>query len=152
MKIVLRAITCCAVSLVIGFTSTSTSADINVVELTIQDIAASYAAGEFTAVELTQAYLDRIHQFEPNYNAFTFFNPDSLADAAALDEERAANGPRGPLHGVPIVIKESMDFVGLPSTMGYAGFSSLAGGVELDAGRGRDRRSSRDYARRGPSS
>ena len=49
----------------------------------------------------------------------------------SVDAELATSGSRGPLHGVPIVIKEAIDVAGLPSTMGYAPFSSQAGGVDL---------------------
>ena len=111
--------------------ATRVLAQVDVVELTAKDIAEGYAAGDFTAVEVTQAFLDRIATYESNYNAFVSFNPDALATAAALDAERLTQGPRGPLHGVPIVIKESMDVAGLPSTAGYRGFSSQAGGVDL---------------------
>ena len=49
---------------------------------------------------------------------------DALSAAAALDEEMSSTGPRGTLHGVPVVIKESMDLDTLPSTAGFAGLSS----------------------------
>jgi amidase len=106
-------------------------AQVDVVELTAKDIADGYASGAFTAVELTSAFLERINTYEPLYNAFTFLNPDALETAAALDAELLATGPRGPLHGVPVVIKESMDFAGLPSTGAFAALSSQAGGVDL---------------------
>lgn len=106
-------------------------AQVDVVELTAKEIAEGYARGAFTAVEVTQAFLDRIEKFEPNYNAFISFAPDALATAAALDEELMMSGPRSPLHGVPIVIKEAMDVVGLPSTGAFHAFSSQADGIDL---------------------
>jgi len=111
--------------------SVTLAAPFDIVEITVSDIQAGLAAGTFTAVELLQAHLDRINIYEPHYNAFTFFSPTALAEAAALDAEYAISGPRSPLHGVPIVIKEAMDVKGLPSTGGYAGFSALAGGIDL---------------------
>ncbi|MED5564125.1 MAG: amidase family protein, partial [Gemmatimonadota bacterium] len=75
------------------------SGAIDVVELTVQDIQTAYAAGEFTAVEVTTAFLDQIDHYEDHYNALISMNPDALAIAAALDEEYASTGPRGPLHG-----------------------------------------------------
>lgn len=120
----------CVSALAMG-AATRATAQVNVVELTAKEIAAGYAAGSLTAVQVTQAFLDRIAAYESNYNAFVSFNPDALATAAALDEELLTRGSRGPLHGVPIVIKESMDVAGLPSTAGYRGFSSQAGGVDL---------------------
>ena len=100
-------------------------------ELTVQDIRAAYAGGEFTAVELTRAFLARIDQYESHYNALISMNPDALATAAALDEEYAARGPRGPLHGVPVVIKDNLDFGGLVTTAGFSGFSALTGGIDM---------------------
>src|SRR5678810_291758 len=72
---------------------------INVVELTIGQVQADYAAKKYTAVQLVQAYLDRIATYEPHYNAFISMNPNALREAAALDQELARSGPRGPLHG-----------------------------------------------------
>jgi Asp-tRNA(Asn)/Glu-tRNA(Gln) amidotransferase A subunit family amidase len=82
-------------------------------------------------VSLTQAFLDRIEFYEPIYNAFISLNPDALSIAAALDAEYAATGPRSPLHGVPVVVKDNMDYAGLVTTNGYAGFSSATGGIDI---------------------
>lgn len=107
---------------------------IDVVELTITEAQRGLAEGRFTSVSLTEAFLARIARYEPFYNAFTFMNPSALADAAAMDARRAAGEVLGPLAGVPVVIKEAMDFVGLPSTGGWAGFHSATGGVDLMPG------------------
>lgn len=100
-------------------------------ELTVERIQADYAAGRYTAVELTTAFLQRIDRYEGFYNAFISLNPDALGIAAELDREYAASGPRGPLHGVPVVIKDNMDYGGLVTTAGYEGFSRATGGVDL---------------------
>ncbi len=105
--------------------------EIDVVEMTTVDVLAGYAAGDFTAVELTRAFLARIARYESHYNAFISMNPDALAIAAALDVEYAGSGPRGPLHGVPVVIKDNIDYGGLVTTAGWEGFSSAAGGVDM---------------------
>jgi len=118
-------------TLLLAFFVNQTLAQVKVVELTAQQLAEEYAKGSLTAVEVTQAYLDRIRDFELNYNAFTFLNENALATAAALDEERMSSGTRGPLHGVPVVIKDQIDVAGMPTTMGLAELSSLAGGVDL---------------------
>ena len=102
-----------------------------VVELTARQIQADYEARLYTAVELTQAFLNRIETYEERYNAFISINPDVLADASALDAEYRERGPRGPLHGVPVVIKDNIDMAGLVTTAGFDGFSSLTGGVDL---------------------
>ncbi len=107
---------------------------IDVVEMTVDDVAQGYAEGRFTAVELTRAFLARISRYESTYNAFISMNPHALATAEALDVEYAGSGPRGPLHGVPIVIKDNIDYGGLVTTAGWEGFSSAAGGVDMIPG------------------
>lgn len=104
---------------------------LDIVDITISDIEAGLAAGSFSVVDLYNAHMARINAYEANYNAFTFFNPTALAEAQALDAEYALTGPRSPLHGVPVVIKEAMDVKGLPSTAGYDRFYSGTGGVDL---------------------
>ena len=103
----------------------------DVEELTVERIQADYAAGRYTAVELTTAFLERIRRYEGVYNAFISLNPDALDIAAGLDREYAVSGPRGPLHGVPVVIKDNMDYGGLVTTAGYEGFSAATGGIDL---------------------
>jgi Asp-tRNA(Asn)/Glu-tRNA(Gln) amidotransferase A subunit family amidase len=104
---------------------------IDVVEMTTRDVLDGYAAGDFTAVQLTRAFLDRIRRYESHYNAFISMNPDALRVAEALDVEYAGSGPRGPLHGVPVVIKDNIDYGGLVTTAGWEGFSSAMGGVDM---------------------
>ena len=108
--------------------------DIDVVELTAGQIQADYAEGRYTAVQLTQAFLERINRHEDLYNAFISMNADALATAAALDREYASTGPRGPLHGVPVVIKDNIDQAGQVTTAGYDGFSAATGGVDMIPG------------------
>ncbi len=105
--------------------------DIDVVELTAERIQADYARGRYTAVQLTRAFLARIERHEDLYNAFISMNPEALETAAAMDREYAATGPRGPLHGVPVVIKDNIDQAGRVTTAGYDGFSAASGGVDM---------------------
>lgn len=115
-----------------GATPSATSAQaIDVVELTVEDVQAAYAEGRFSAVELTRAFLERIARYEQRYNAFISMNPAALEVAAELDEEYAVSGPRSPLHGVPVVIKDNIDHAGLVTTAGWSGFSEAAGGVDM---------------------
>ena len=107
------------------------AATFSVVELTVEDVQAGLSNGTFTSADLVESFLERIDTYEPTYNAFTSFNPNVLETARALDEEYKTSGPRSPLHGVPIVIKDAMDIAGIPTTNGYTGFSSTAGGVDL---------------------
>jgi amidase len=64
------------------------AAEIDVVELTIDDVQEGFAERQFTSETLTLAFLDRIAKYEPYYNAFTFMNPDALDDARAADARR----------------------------------------------------------------
>jgi Asp-tRNA(Asn)/Glu-tRNA(Gln) amidotransferase A subunit family amidase len=107
------------------------AAAIDVAELTVERIQADYAARRYTAVQLTQAFLDRIAVYEDHYNAFITMNPGALAAAAELDLELARGTTRGPLHGVPVVIKDNIDYGGLLTTAGFSGFSKAAGGVDM---------------------
>jgi len=109
----------------------SASAEVDVVGLGIADIEAGLASGEFTSEDLVDAYLARIKLYEPTYNAFTSLIPGVYARARALDAEYANKGPRSPLHGVPIALKDAIDMAGLPTTAGYAGWASSVGGIDL---------------------
>jgi Asp-tRNA(Asn)/Glu-tRNA(Gln) amidotransferase A subunit family amidase len=111
--------------------NSAVSKEIDVADLTIADVQAGLNEGRFTAESLARAHRARIEAYEPSYNAFTFLNPDALADARAIDARRTAGEKLGPLAGVPVVVKEAMDMVGFPSTMGWAALSSKAGGVDL---------------------
>jgi amidase len=80
-------------------------------EATIDDLQAQMAAGTLTARELTAAYLDRIAQIDragPMLRAVIEINPDALAIADQLDAERRAGKVRGPLHGIPVLIKDNI--------------------------------------------
>lgn len=104
---------------------------VDVTEMTVADVLDGYATGAFTAEELTRAFLARISRYERHYNAFVSMNPDALAIAQALDVAYAGSGPVGPLHGVPVVIKDNIDYGGLVTTAGWEGFSSATGGVDM---------------------
>ncbi len=117
-----------------GLGSPSPGPGVDVVELTAEQIQAGLAAGDFTSVDLTRAFLERIALYEDRYNALISINPDALAIADALDKEYRATGPRGPLHGVPVVIKDNLDYGGLVTTAGFSGFSAATGGVDMIPG------------------
>ena len=97
-------------------------------------LAADLAAGRTTSVDLTRALLDRIAAVDdagPELRAVLALSADALAQAAGLDAERAAGRIRGPLHGIPVLVKDNIEAVGLPGT---AGSLALAGRpVERDA-------------------
>lgn len=100
--------------------------------LTLAETLKGLETGKFTSVDLVKAYLARIEKFEPYYNAFTQMNPNALVDAAASDARRE-KGHRdvGALDGVPIVIKDSMDVEGMPTTSGWPLTSPISGGISL---------------------
>jgi amidase len=91
------------------------------VEADVARIQRAYDSGELTAEKLTRAYLDRIEAYDkrgPAINSMISLNPDAVETARALDRERADAGPRGPLHGIPVVIKDNYDTIDLPTTGG----------------------------------
>jgi amidase len=97
-------------------------------EITISDIAAGMKSGKFTARSLTQKYLDRIADLDKKtINAVIEVNPDALAIADSLDAEYKAKGPRGPLHGVPVLIKDNIDTA--DKMMTTAGSLALVGNI-----------------------
>ncbi|MGD1917698.1 MAG: amidase family protein [Pleurocapsa sp.] len=90
-------------------------------EITIAEINQAFDEGTLTSQELVQLYLDRIETFDEQgagINSIIALNPDALATAAALDEERQTSGARSPLHGVPILIKDNIDTFDLSTTAG----------------------------------
>jgi amidase len=81
-------------------------------EMTIRDLQSGMASGKYTAHSLVRKYLDRIDDIDkhgPAINSVIELNPDALAIATELDRERKAKRARGPLHGIPILIKDNID-------------------------------------------
>ena len=81
-------------------------------EITISDLQAGMASGKYTARSIAEKYLARIDQIDkhgPTVNSVIELNPDALSIADELDRERKQKGPRGPLHGIPILIKDNID-------------------------------------------
>jgi amidase len=81
-------------------------------EATIADLQSRMERGSETARSIAAAYLDRIERLDrsgPTVNSVIEVNPDALAIADALDKERKEKGPRGPLHGIPVLIKDNID-------------------------------------------
>ena len=90
-------------------------------ETTIADIHAAYQAGTLTARALVQAYLDRIAAYDkqgPAINSIISLNPAALEEADRLDAAFKASGFVGPLHGIPVIMKDQGDVKGMPTTLG----------------------------------
>ena len=104
-----------------------------VIEMTVADAQAAFAGG-MTSEALTQAFLSRIATLNATYTAIITMNADALADAREIDRRRAAGEALGPLAGVPVVIKDTMDMAGQPSTGGWHFLSTKAGGTDLIPG------------------
>lgn len=84
----------------------------DLIEVTIAEIQARMAAGQLTALELVKQYKARIEAIDrngPKINTVLQLNPDAEDIARSLDEERRKHGPRGPLHGIPLLIKDNID-------------------------------------------
>jgi amidase len=81
-------------------------------EITVSQLQEGIKSGKFTARSLVEKYASRIDEIDkrgPAVNGILELNPDALAIADALDQERKAKGARGPLHGVPVLIKDNID-------------------------------------------
>jgi amidase len=92
--------------------STDLGPHAEVEELTIAELRSAMAEGRYSARRLAQMYLDRIEALDrqgPALRSVIEVNPDALEIADALDRERAQSGPRGPLHGIPILLKDNID-------------------------------------------
>lgn len=78
------------------------------IDATLEDLVQGLDAGLFTSVDLVNVYTARILEVNATLRMVTEINPDALNIAAALDAERVTSGPRGPLHGIPILIKNNI--------------------------------------------
>ena len=93
----------------------------DVMEKSVRELGAALESGEVTSVGLVEDYLARIAAFDqqgPMINAMVTINPNAREDAAALDAERGSGTVRGPLHGIPVVVKDNYDTADMPTTAG----------------------------------
>lgn len=101
-------------------------------ELTVAELQSGMASGKYSAHSLAGKYLERIDEVDkhgPAINSVLELNPDALAIASDLDKERKAKGARGPLHGIPILIKDNIDTYDRMTTT--AGSLALGGSIPL---------------------
>ena len=119
-------------TIVLGVVPVATGQTLDVTTATIEDIGRAFEAGTLTSERLVEIYLERIAAYDdagPKLNAVITLNPHALEKARALDAERKDRGPRSPLHGIPVVLKDNMDTADLPTT---AGSILLAGSLPPD--------------------
>ncbi len=99
----------------------------DVYEASIPELQAAMQRGEVTAVQLVDAYVARIRAYDqqgPALNAIIRLNPQARAEAAALDAERARGSVRGPLHGIPVILKDNYDTRDLATSAGSLALAS----------------------------
>ncbi len=119
----------CGLTLTAALAACATSDGYEVEERSLAQISADMAAGQVTAEALTRAYLRRIEAMDdrgPTLRAVIAISPNAVAEARRLDAERRSGRVRGPLHGVPILIKDNIETTELPTT---AGSLALAGNL-----------------------
>jgi Asp-tRNA(Asn)/Glu-tRNA(Gln) amidotransferase A subunit family amidase len=93
----------------------------DVMETTVAEIHRAYAARTLTARQLVQRYLERIEAYDqqgPRINSILTLNSAALEEADRLDDAYRTSGPVGPLHGIPVMLKDQIDAVGMPTTLG----------------------------------
>jgi amidase len=89
---------------------------------------AAMASGTLTSAALTGFYLRRVDRLNPALHAVITVSPDAMAQAAASDAAREAAGPRGPLEGVPVLVKDNIQVAGMPTTAGSPALLTAAPG------------------------
>src|SRR5215472_8591151 len=92
-----------------------------VAEVSIADEQKAMTEGRVSSKDLVEAYLKRIDAFDhrgPRLNALITLNPNALREAEVLDRERASKGPRGPLHGIPVIVKDNYSTADMQTTAG----------------------------------
>ena len=95
----------------------------HIVEATIPEMRAAMASGRLTSRALVSQYLARLGMYEDRLHAAIVVNPRALEEADRLDRERAAGKLRGPLHGIPVALKDNIHTTDMPTTGGALAFA-----------------------------
>jgi amidase len=108
-----------------GPTPAPVAAPFSIVETDIATLQQALQSGRVTSRQLTERYLERIATYEDRLNAIITVNPRAIAEAEAMDKERAAGKVRGPLHGIPIALKDNIHTTDIRTTGGALAFRDL---------------------------
>jgi len=103
----------------------------HLLEASISDIHAAFQSKQLTARRLVELYLARIEAYDkngPGINSIITLNPKAVEEADRLDRAFASSGPVGPLHGIPVLLKDQMDAEGMPTTLGSVLFKNYQPG------------------------
>ena len=101
------------------------SAPFEIIEATIPQMWEAMEQGRLTSRQLVEMYLARIGMYQQLLKAAVYVNANALRDADERDEERAAGRVRGPLHGIPIALKDNIHTTNMPTVGGALGFAGL---------------------------
>jgi amidase len=122
---VMASVAAVSIAMLYGQKGKDKAAPFELMETRIDQIHAAYKSGKLTARQLVQAYLDRIHEYDqqgPQINAIITLNPKALEEADRLDAQYRSSGLAGPLHGIPVLVKDEIDTAGMPTTLGTVVF------------------------------
>jgi amidase len=111
----------CFIAIALGANSLLRAAPLELSTATIAELQAAMDKGTLTSEKLTELYLARIEAYDnqgPALHTVIVLNPKALETARALDAERKAKGPRSPIHGIPVVLKDNYDTFDLQTTAG----------------------------------
>ena len=100
------------------------ASEFSVVEASFEDLQAAMAAGKVTSRQIVEQYLARIVTYDENLHATLSVNLDAVVDADRLDAERRAGKIRGPLHGIPVALKDNIHTTDMPTTGGALAFEN----------------------------
>ncbi len=113
--------------------SASPGGAFSVYEQSVTQLQDAQTHGETTSEDIVREYLARLTLFDrngPSFHAMLSLNPNSIAAARSLDAERASGKVRGPFHGIPVVFKDNIDAVDLPTTAGSRALSEHRPGLD----------------------
>ena len=114
-------------SVACGESSGGSEGGFDVTEKSIQELNSALESGLVTSEELVNLYYERIEAFDrrgPALNSVITLNANALSDAVRLDEERFNGDVRGPLHGIPVLVKDNYDTFDMPTTAGTLGLAT----------------------------